>query len=67
MPETNHPTRIMRKPEVKRSTGLSDTTIWRRVRAGDFPPPFRLSPGTVGWRERDIEAWIEQRATRTKA
>ena len=33
--------RILRIPEVVRITGLSKTTIWRRVKSGDFPAPVR--------------------------
>ena len=46
--------RIMRIPEVVEVTGLSKTTIWRRVKSGDFPPPVRLgslATRSVGWRE----------------
>ena len=55
--------RILRTPEVVRATGLSKTTIWRRVRSGDFPVPLKLgSLGTrsVGWREGDIEEWMRR-------
>ena len=44
--------RILRTPEVVKATGLSNTTIWRRVRSGDFPVPLKLgSLGTrsIGW------------------
>ena len=34
--------RILRIPEVVEITGLSRTTIWRRVKSGDFPAPVRL-------------------------
>ena len=53
--------RIVRLPEVQELTGLSRTTIWRRVQDGSFPPPIRLSgKGTraMGWREQDIYNWI---------
>ena len=40
--------RIMRIPEVVKLTGLSKTTIWRRVRSGDFPLPVKL--GSLGTR-----------------
>ena len=56
--------RIMRIPEVVETTGLSKTTIWRRVRSGDFPMPVKLgSLGTrsIGWREGDVERWIDGR------
>ncbi len=56
--------RILRTPEVVRVTGLSKTTIWRRVRSGDFPAPIRLgglAARSVGWREGEIEHWIVTR------
>ena len=55
--------RILRTPEVVKLTGLSRTTIWRRVRSGDFPAPVKLgslASRSVGWRESEIEEWIEQ-------
>lgn len=42
-------------------TGISRTTIWRRERAGDFPKRIQLSPGRVGWKAVEIQAWIEDR------
>ena len=56
--------RIMRTPEVVKVTGLSKTTIWRRVRGGDFPAPIRLgglATRSVGWREGEIKNWIDTR------
>ena len=58
--------RILRTPEVVRLTGLSKTTLWRRVRSGDFPVPLKLgSLGTrsIGWREDDVERWLDSRPT----
>ena len=56
--------RILRTPEVVKITGLSKTTIWRRVRSGDFPAPLRLgnlATRSIGWREGDIVEWIGSR------
>ena len=56
--------RIMRTSEVVKLTGLPKTTIWRRVRSGDFPMPVRLgslATRSVGWREGEIERWIDSR------
>ena len=55
-------TRILRKPAVLDRVGLSDTTLWRLERAGRFPRSIRISQGTVGWRESDVEDWIRERA-----
>ena len=51
-------TRILRTPEVVETTGLSKTTIWRRLRSGDFPIPVKLGgPDSrlIGWKQEDIE------------
>ena len=57
-----NPTRLLRKPAGIARVALSDTTIWRLERAGKCPRSLRISPGAVAWRERDIEAWIAERA-----
>lgn len=44
--------------EVAKRTSLSRTTIWRRLKNGDFPDPLRLSEQCVRWREDDINAWV---------
>lgn len=53
--------RMMRLPEVKDITGLSETTIWRRERDGEFPKRRRIGPQAVAWRSDEIEAWLDSR------
>ncbi len=53
---------VLRMPQVMVVTGLSRTSIWRRLKEGDFPRPIRLGPNAVGWKLRDIELWIETRS-----
>ena len=55
------PTRILRKPQVLARLGVSGTTLWRMQRRNEFPKPFRISPGLIGWRETDVDRWIEER------
>ena len=55
---------ILRLKDVVELVGLSKTTIWRRTRAGEFPPALRLGgPLTraVGWKMTDLATWLEQR------
>ncbi|MDH3461673.1 MAG: AlpA family phage regulatory protein [Burkholderiaceae bacterium] len=40
----------------------SPATIWRWVKAGTFPRPFSLSPGTTVWDLDAVDEWIRQRA-----
>jgi prophage regulatory protein len=41
---------------------VSPATIWRWVRDGKFPKPFKLGASVTGWYAADIEAFIAQRA-----
>ena len=55
---------ILRTAEVLVATGLGRTTLWRRVKSGDFPAPIRLGGAgsrAVGWRRTEIQAWIDER------
>ena len=55
---------ILPRKQVLARAGLSNSTIWRLQRRGDFPKPVVLSPGRVGWRACDVEAWIDSRVPR---
>ena len=55
---------LIAKPAVLRFTTFSDTTLWRRVKAGDFPAPVQISPGRVAWRRRDVSDWLQNRTSK---
>jgi prophage regulatory protein len=42
--------------KVEEMTSLDITTIYRKIRAGDFPKPVRVGRRRVAWRESDIAA-----------
>lgn len=50
--------KILRTKAVCERIGLSRTTLWRRVRGGEFPAPLRLGANAVGWREQVVEEWL---------
>ena len=52
---------ILRLPEVKRSTGLSRSTIYLRVAEGKFPKPVCLGGRAVGWLEEEVQDWLQNR------
>jgi len=37
------------------------TTLWRKVRAGDFPPPRKISQNRKAWLESEVSDWISAR------
>ncbi len=53
--------KILRLPAVKDQTGLSRSTIYLRIKKGDFPKPISLGDRAVGWLEKDIDDWLEQK------
>ena len=59
----NPGTIMLRFPAVIERVGLSRTTIWRRVRAGEFPAPISLGKNSVGWPSIWIEDWLGSRPT----
>ena len=54
--------RILRRQEVESVTGLSRSSIYKAMSAGDFPAPIQLSKRAVGWRQSDVEKWIRSRS-----
>ncbi|EPD3117933.1 helix-turn-helix transcriptional regulator, partial [Pseudomonas aeruginosa] len=51
--------RFMREAEVLEATSLARSTLWREVKAKRFPSPVQITPGRVGWRQSDINRWLE--------
>ncbi len=52
---------MVSKKEVVELVGLSGVTIWRRMKAGDFPLSVQLTPNKIGWFLDEIETWMELR------
>ena len=57
--------RLLRVSEVAVLVGLKRPTIYKRLRAGDFPVPLKISPGAVRWPLSEIEEWIASRPRAT--
>ena len=55
MPE---PDRIIRLKTVINRSGLSRSTVYRKISEGTFPPKVKLSLNGVGWRESELNRWI---------
>ena len=50
--------RILRLNAVLALTGLSRSTLYRRMQAGTFPKNIKISTRCAGWRESAIDAWL---------
>lgn len=61
LPATIEGGRFLRWKEVSHATGLSRTTAWRLQKRDEFPSPYAISPGRVGYREAEVAAWCVSR------
>lgn len=52
---------ILRRSEVERVVGLKRSAIYEMISRGIFPRPVRIGARAVGWRRRDIRAWLDSR------
>jgi len=51
--------RILRIKTVLDRTGLSRSTLYRKVQNGTFPAQVRISARCAGWRESAVNAWMQ--------
>lgn len=56
---TDAPDRILRLNTVLDRTGLSRSTLYRKVRAGTFPRQVRIATRCTGWRESAVNDWMK--------
>ena len=52
------PERIIRMKTVQSRTGLSRSTIYRKIAEGTFPPRIKISITGAGWHESEISRWV---------
>ena len=52
------PDRIIRSKTVLIRTGLSRSTVYRKIAEGTFPAQLKISTNGSGWHESDINRWI---------
>jgi prophage regulatory protein len=57
------PDRIIRLKTVLSRTGLSRSTIYRKIAEGTFPAQLKISVNGSGWHESDIDRWIADPAS----
>lgn len=71
MPHQSVPTgvsnRILSIKGVINLTGLSKSTIYLYIKAGRFPSPVKLGLRRVGWLENEMQAWVQDRISESRA
>lgn len=55
---TDAPDRILRLNAVLERTGLTRSTLYRKIQQGTFPRQLQLSARCAGWRESAVAEWM---------
>ena len=55
------PKSYMRQRELMTILPFSAATLWRKVRAGTFVQPVRLSERVTAWNRTKVQQWLEER------
>lgn len=54
--------RSPKRPYATPPLPFSAPTLWRKVKAGTFPKPIKLSERVTAWRVGSVRAWIAAQA-----
>ena len=57
---------LLRREQVQALTGLARATLYKLIRAGEFPAPVRLTAKSVAWPSSSVLAWIDTRVSASK-
>lgn len=58
--------KFIRLPKVIEKIAIGRTTVYEKIKTGEFPKPYPLGARAVAWLEEDIDAWIEARITASR-
>lgn len=58
-PPPKQPQRFIKIDEVSRLTSLSESQIYRQMKAGDFPENISIGVNSKVWLESEIQQWID--------
>lgn len=53
--------KIIRTHELAELLGISISQLYKMINNGELPPRVQISSRANGWRESDIDEWIEER------
>jgi predicted DNA-binding transcriptional regulator AlpA len=59
----NAPRKLLRMPALRAKLGgVSNRTIERAMKSGNFPKPIKLTRQVLLWDEAVIDAWMERKS-----
>lgn len=51
--------RFIRQKELMQMLPFSPATLWRKVKAGTFVKPIKLSDRITAWNSVEVHAWLQ--------
>ncbi len=64
---TQEPRRFIRIKEVLSITSLSQSELYRRIKASTFPTQVKLAPGHVVWVLSEVDNWVAERIAEARS
>ncbi|MBU3696567.1 AlpA family transcriptional regulator [Dechloromonas sp.] len=58
--------KVLKKKDVIAITGLSNSSIYLYIKAEKFPKPIKLGARRVGWKESEIQEWIDDKTKESR-
>lgn len=58
--------KILRLDEVMKRVSVGRTFIYKGIKEGTFPKQIHLGSKSVGWLEKEIDEWIENRISESR-
>lgn len=55
---------FLRQSQVLQFVPISPATLWRRVKAGEFPKPVKLGPRVTAWEADAVREWLAAQKSR---
>lgn len=52
-----------KRPDTPAPLPFSSPTLWRKVKAGTFPAPVKISSRVTAWKVESIRAWMSAQVT----
>jgi prophage regulatory protein len=52
-----------KRPDSTAPLPFSAPTLWRKVKAGTFPKPYKISSRVTAWKVSSVRAWMAAQAT----
>jgi prophage regulatory protein len=60
--DENKKLKLEKAKSICQRVAFGRTTLWQKVKNGEFPKPLDQGNGRKAWRSDEVDAWIESRA-----